>query len=487
MSTIIYINIPFFSPQSQGQLNTEEITLYLLENLYESELYNMNTQIYYIYIGTGCDGIREHNFNELLKQRPYYSIMHSLKTYPEINEKDTTKIMTILYEHMIDHYSCYWNVLFINLYEIISIYSSSSIYLLSLPNVPKADKNKYDLNDPYDALYNLTKKYTILSNISSFLTTYIDKPVKNPPITNMSILQKNWMDYLIYFYITNYNILISELRTSNVVGIDLQKTPILQYSANIWWSTSNYIHTLIYHYGVCTESVFNGSIGGLYRSVWNSKINWTTDGNATDYNYDIYRNAVSPNNYINAKTINGNDYVYYDFNFKKPSNTPYYYEIVTDENNGKSILEIDDVSLKSGYFFKTNGCFLPIVKKTVNKPQNRLLFGFSNDVQYGKPFVNLNNIKIKKEVENEKIQTAKSTYMTRKELSYIHPQISACDYRKRLLIWNKPKPKPKPTPIERSFDIEQKTRSLINENQIIITGQNEKEKQGMKTKMKMFF
>ena len=479
MQPLIYINIPFFvSSQTQSQLNTEEITLYLLENLYESDLYAINTQIYYIYVGNGCDGIREHNFNELLKQRPYYSNMHLLGTYPTTNEKDTTKIMTLLYKHVIDHFSCYWNILFINLYEIISIYLSSSLYVSSIPDVSLHESYTYDITDSYDPFNNLMKKYNIISNISFFLTTYI--PVENIPITNMSILQKNWMDYLIYFYITNYNILVAELRTSNVVGIDLQKTPKLQYSANIWWSTSNYIHTLIYYEGVCTESIFNGLNGGLYRSIWNSKINWTTNGMAIGYNYDTLKNAVSPVNYENAKIINGNDYIYYDIKFKKPTNTPYYYGINTDENTMKSILEIDDISLKKGFFFKTNQCFSPIVKNTIYKPQNRLQFGYSNNIQYGELLINTKNKK------TEKTQSVNSICMTRNQLSYIHPQISACDYRKRLLIWNKKKS------TKSSFEPEEKTRTIKENKQSMIekeietfisTPQNEEQKQRIQMKM----
>jgi len=490
MASVIYINIPFFgSSQTQSQVNTEEIALYFLENLYQSDL--MNAQIYYNYIGPGCDGIREDNFDEILKQRPYYSTMTLLGTYPETNEKDTSIIMTFMYEHMIEHYSCYWNVLFINLYEIISIYPLSSIYesfAPQIPQIPKTHPPMYDLNDPYNPLYNLTKKYNILSTISSVLTREIptNTPFEKRPITNMSILQKNWMDYLIYFYITNQSTLIAELRTSNVVGIDLQRTPNLQYYANIWWSTSNYLHSLIYINNVCTESVFNGLIGGLYRSVWNSKINWRTDGMANGNNYDTIKTAVSPENLINTRKINGDEYVFYDLLlFTDPSRSPYYYEIITDENNGQSRLEIEDVSLKKGYFFTTNQCFVPIVKNKIKKQQNRLLFGFSNDIQYGEPLLNSNNLKeIKKtketkETKEKKTQQLNLNGMTRKQMSYIHPEISACEYRKRLLIWNKPKP----TPSEPPADTTEKTRSLVNENPFIFTVQPEPQNQRIKMKM----
>lgn len=64
----------------------------------------------------------------------------------------------------------------------------------------------------------------------------------------------DWIDFLVYYNIENYPLVLKELETSGTCGcnlVDLKGTGIrsfptnsYHYSGNFWWATSNYIKTL---------------------------------------------------------------------------------------------------------------------------------------------------------------------------------------------------------------------------------------------------
>jgi hypothetical protein len=194
----------------------------------------------------------------------------------------------------------------------------------------------------------------------------------------------NWMFFLIYFYITNANECIGNLSNANVCGVDLIETSSYPYYySNWWWTNSNYIKTLHYFNNKCTPHITNGIYGGLYVSLWTS-IKWLS----IKYPDDI--------NYVNKYT-------------------PDYYE---DKD-----LNISYVSMENGYVEPINlSCFKPII------PDENMPY----QINQPKQIFSLNIYKNNTEIPIKK---------------YIKPEITPCEYRDRLLRWNRPKPKsllPKP-------------------------------------------
>lgn len=394
----VYLNIPFF-PDS-ASYNTEMIALYMLFNLLNSPLYENIRKIYYVYVGGSGD-----MFESILRKMPFYSKMVLLGTYPNAPSNDTSILMTCLYKNCIQNYACFSYNMFINLYEIVSIYSNvSSLNSIDLVYQPS------------------TSPTTYRDILSQFLSGLFKETDCN---SNISTIQINWMDYLIYFYMTHYTLLIGQLSSSNVVGIDLIKqSNKCSYLANIWWTFSNYIQTLPYIDGRCTSDITNGNIGGLYRSVWSSYIKWR------NINAPVDAASIPPELialfYPNIATLTGMTYESANYELQYKESIQFY------------ILNIINHSILSGYFYIIPECFKPIhpIFNSIYEVQPRynLIFGFSKNIQYGQS--NPKPINTKETIK----YCVSPPCMTRQNLSYINPKISQYEHKRRLLIWNKKKP-----------------------------------------------
>ncbi len=54
----------------------------------------------------------------------------------------------------------------------------------------------------------------------------------------------SWRRYMLYFNITRYKDCLKFLKEYDTCGVDLHSNPVLHYSGNFWWGTSNYIKNL---------------------------------------------------------------------------------------------------------------------------------------------------------------------------------------------------------------------------------------------------
>jgi len=90
-----------------------------------------------------------------------------------------------------------------------------------------------------------------------------------------NIFVKDWVEYLIYFNIYNYEICINKLSMFDAVGVNLQNEPTLHFSGNFWWSKSEHIKKL----NRCESGYWSPEFWiayrkeGKYLSLWNSNIN----------------------------------------------------------------------------------------------------------------------------------------------------------------------------------------------------------------------
>ncbi len=93
------------------------------------------------------------------------------------------------------------------------------------------------------------------------------------------------VEYMLYFLIERYKDCFFNLELYDTVGVDLVTTPVLHYSGNFWWSTTNHINKLQnineYKYKLnCLNSFRHNAefwitdlLEGKYKSLWNSNIN----------------------------------------------------------------------------------------------------------------------------------------------------------------------------------------------------------------------
>ena len=91
---------------------------------------------------------------------------------------------------------------------------------------------------------------------------------------------KDWVDYLSYFNIYNFNTCLSRLEelSTHCVGVNLQisDTYPIHYSGNFWWSKMSHIKTL----KSITNNIYNApefwvtsNSNNKYVSLWNSNVN----------------------------------------------------------------------------------------------------------------------------------------------------------------------------------------------------------------------
>ena len=333
----VYINIPI-SPYTNY-----EIIYYILNELYNSNIYPLIENINYVLLNEGFRRseaeVKTHfpsqapengnniDFKNILKSingnvlPKYFSKLNCV--LENIDSQDASPIMSSLYYFIANNSACYYNIFFINLQKIF-----------------------------------------------------------NSTMTNQTSIEK-WINYLVYFYIQNSYDCIGNLSVSNVAGVDLiEASPFSYYLSDWWWTDSNYIKTLRYSNMKCTPFITDGTDGGFYISVWTS-LNWISQQEES------------------AK--------FYDSSFYQDKD-----------------LIITSVSIDNGYTIGLNPlCFKPIVpekysSKNIVKPTRQFSLNiFLNN--YEKP-----------------------------ENPWVKSEITPCEYRRRLLSWNKPKPSPN-TPVKENI------------------------------------
>lgn len=338
----VYITLPSEFINNNGldiyKYYTNKIN-YVLNALYENDIYSQVNSISFIVknklqYDNICNNFKvkyttntnNYNFIEL----PHYFSKMNCLIRPDDSE-DNTKIMSEIYYHVAKNVGCFFNILFFDFKKILQVNKLIEVEGL---------------------------KHLVLNK---------------------------WLDYLIYFYITNANECIGNLYTANVCGVDLidsteqniknvNNSPYPYYYSNCWWTNSNYIKTLTYLNYKCTPYITDGINGGLYASLWKS-IDWFT---------------IVINNLNYLKEYTSDDYT------DKESNIYY-------------------VSVKNGYTDPPElFCFKPNIPEE-NKP--------------------------KQEILNRNIFSLGSYKSSESTKKYVKPEITPCEYRDRLLRWNRPKPK----------------------------------------------
>lgn len=272
----IYINIPCFG-------NWFAVINELFGQINNNDIINNVAEINYVFVGT--PPTNPSDIPPVLINNPFTKqLIPHLPTTNDIT--DSTAIITEIYKTAVENYEYNYNILFINIYDIVNMVNTNpSAPVTSIPQItPPLQKN-----------------------------------------------QRNWINYIGYFYINNYLACLGHLTNANAVGIDLQETiqPLLPfYLGNNWWSNSVYIQTLYYGNSTlgqyenkkCTTLITNGIIGGLFISLWNSGVNWTYDSSANTYEIFLYNNTP-PFNETQISLQNG--YVFQpSFCFKPKPHTP---------------------------------------------------------------------------------------------------------------------------------------------------------------------
>ena len=87
---------------------------------------------------------------------------------------------------------------------------------------------------------------------------------------------ESWVDYMLHFCVRRHALCTALLGAYDTVGVNLHPTPVLHYSGNFWWATSQYVASL----GACTTAHYNSpefwlteGRTGRHASLWESGIN----------------------------------------------------------------------------------------------------------------------------------------------------------------------------------------------------------------------
>jgi hypothetical protein len=103
-------------------------------------------------------------------------------------------------------------------------------------NIQKMSDNLLDYELP-----TLNNLYYFAKNNPNFKILYIHtKGVHN----KLNLCVEDWVEYMTYFLINKWKTCINTLDNYDTVGVDLRDYPVLHYSGNFWWSTSDHIKTL---------------------------------------------------------------------------------------------------------------------------------------------------------------------------------------------------------------------------------------------------
>jgi len=260
---VAYINIPCIPTTTNNYINVIDIIAKKMET---TGINNILYQINYVLLGNANDKNLAYSF--IQNQNIHWNLLNA--TTDDITDKKT--IMTELYNFMAAKRECYYEILFIDLYDIIHIenalLSIQQLQLISTESLPP------QLSTPPT-----TQLYSNLLNL-----TYNE-------------YQLNWINYLCYFYFMNASYCIGNLYESNVIGIDIKNAYYPYYVGNWWWSNSVYVQTLVYNNGICTPYITNGIYGGLYISIWNSTIEWDKCIIDTSNYHNVYNNENNGNKF----------------------------------------------------------------------------------------------------------------------------------------------------------------------------------------------
>lgn len=110
-------------------------------------------------------------------------------------------------------------------------------------------------------------------------------------VTRTGVNVADWIKYMIYFNINQYQTCIDRLAHHDAVGVNLITIPKLHYSGNFWWSKSSYIRKLQpcqhIHYNSPEFWLTEHGLGS-FLSLWNSNINHYNER----YEEDKYENKI---------------------------------------------------------------------------------------------------------------------------------------------------------------------------------------------------
>jgi hypothetical protein len=124
---------------------------------------------------------------------------------------------------------------------------------------------KITINLLYDDCINSNEEFKIL---------YIHSKGVRHFNSNIQENVYDWVEYLCYFNIYNFQLCLNELNSCDAIGINLQLLDgaPLHYSGNFWWSKSSHIRNL----KLINDNYWNSpeywvtSIDGTYKSLWDS-------------------------------------------------------------------------------------------------------------------------------------------------------------------------------------------------------------------------
>ena len=112
-------------------------------------------------------------------------------------------------------------------------YESNNAREYEFPTLALLHRYCSDNNDP--CFYFHTKGVSLApSNIQKYKMTYSEL------MNNVTA----WRNYMEYFLIDNWERALEELKTNDVVGVNMSCIPCQHYAGNFWWANSNYIRTL---------------------------------------------------------------------------------------------------------------------------------------------------------------------------------------------------------------------------------------------------
>jgi len=107
-------------------------------------------------------------------------------------------------------------------------------------------------------------------------------------------------EYLLYFNVDEWQDAVDKLNTFDCYGCDLRTEPVMHYSSNFWWATTEYLRTLP---KVTDLPLQNGSVNSdRHRSEF-----WVCYGNAGNYYcawdcgiscYERHLHSYSRENYV---------------------------------------------------------------------------------------------------------------------------------------------------------------------------------------------
>ena len=115
---------------------------------------------------------------------------------------------------------------------------------------------KVTINLLYDDCINSTEEFNILYIHSKGINHFNGKFQKNV---------YDWVEYLCYFNIYNFQLCLNELNTCDAIGVNLHKAMNidvpLHYSGNFWWSKSSHVRKLT----LINENHWNSQNFGLLQ------------------------------------------------------------------------------------------------------------------------------------------------------------------------------------------------------------------------------